>query len=287
MVKRILIALSGLLIAGMPIFVDGSSGDSGDRKISTLLPESKLKKRNPAFSISVDIVRKRLEKTVETVLIDVRHREDFEKYRIPRSVNIPLYAIKSKVFLKAKDLILVNEGYSYRVLEQECERLRGVGFRVWIMEGGLHRWRADGAPLEGDGFSQMTLNRIPPRAFYGEKDYEHWIMIDVSGINRSGTRSLLPQSISMPLNGEGGFIEAFNMILSGRRESPFLYVLVFNENGEQYDRIEKVIQKTGSKNVFYLKGGVKAYRRFIEVQVAIRQGKNRPKKKRNRCGTCP
>ena len=64
----------------------------------------KLKKRNPAFVISVETVLEKLKQKENPVLIDLRNRESFEKFRIPGSItiNMPLFAIRTKTFLKNK-----------------------------------------------------------------------------------------------------------------------------------------------------------------------------------------
>jgi hypothetical protein len=83
---------------------------------------------------------------------------------------VPLFTIKTKGFLKSTPFVLINEGYYYGQLEQECKRLRDPGFTaVWILNGGLNAWRQKGAPLNGDIFAQKELNRMPPQVFFEEK----------------------------------------------------------------------------------------------------------------------
>ena len=72
----------------------------------TVVPVSaeKVKRSSSGCWISVESVLKKLNKEKEIQLVDVRPKSDFEKIRIPSSINIPLFAVKTKAFLKRKDL---------------------------------------------------------------------------------------------------------------------------------------------------------------------------------------
>jgi hypothetical protein len=48
----------------------------------------------------------------KVLLIDVRRSSEYERFRIPGSLNLAPFAIKSKAFLKNKNIVLVNEGRS-------------------------------------------------------------------------------------------------------------------------------------------------------------------------------
>ncbi len=119
MTCKIAIALTFLILVTLPAHfcalaaepfseIEGEiSGEKKNRPIG-IPPElilRKLRKRDPAFAISVESVLRKLKKKEKIVLVDVRNREKFEKIRIPGSINIPLFAIKTKTFLKHKPLV--------------------------------------------------------------------------------------------------------------------------------------------------------------------------------------
>ena len=285
-VITVLISLSlGLLARGGVAPAQNSEGLT----IPTELLTSKLKKRNPAFAISVESVLQKVREQQEIILIDVRKGDEFEKFRIPGSINIPLFAIKTKVFLESKFLVLISEGYNYSQLERECEHLRKSGFRVSLLKGGLYYWKQKGAPIKGDPFAQKDLNRVPPAIFFTEKDYEDWLMIDISTSKDSEARSLVPRSISIPYSNDAEMlISEFQKALAKHKKyKQRISLLIFNEKGEQYNRIEKLVQKTRFRNVFFLKGGIEAYKRFLEQQATLRQAKDNPRKTVKKCATCP
>lgn len=249
----------------------------------------KLIKRDPALAISVESVLRKLKNNREIVLIDVRSRGEFEKFRIPGSINISLFAIKTKAFVKSRPLVLINKGYHYGPLEKQCKRLRDSGFvSVRILNGGLNAWKQKGAPIVGNTFAQHGLNKIPPQIFFEEKNDEDWLVINVSKSKNPEALHLIPRAIAI------GFADNSEQFLSGikravarRKSNPLLSVLIFNESGEQYERIEKVIQASGIRNVFYLKGGLKGYKRFLQQQALMWQPKEHARKALKKCGGCP
>jgi len=54
-----------------------------------------LKKRNPAFVIPIESILQKLKENQDIILIDVRKKDEFEKFSIPGSINIPLFAVKT------------------------------------------------------------------------------------------------------------------------------------------------------------------------------------------------
>jgi len=267
------------------------SGEEKNRPIG-IPPElitRKLRKRDPAFAISVETVLRKLKKKEEIALIDVRNREEFEKFRIPGSINIPLFAIKTKTFLKHKPLVLINEGYHHCPLERECKRLTDSGFTaVWVLNGGLNAWREKGAPIDGDIFEQKDLNKMPPQIFFEEKNDENWVVIDISRSESSESRYLLPQAISIPFaNDAGDFVSSIKRVIERHEKNSFLSFLILNENGEQYEKIEKLIEEAGVRNVFYLKEGLRGYKGFLKRQAIMWQPKEHSRKTLKKCPGCP
>lgn len=244
---------------------------------------------NPSFAISVESVVKQLRDTQEKmILIDVRSKSEFEKFRIPGSINIPLFAIKTKTFLKSKSLLLVNEGYNPDQLEQECERLKKAGFNVRFLYGGFNAWKEQGYALDGDVFAQSGLNRMPAQSLFAEKENKHWIVIDISAPRDPQTSALIPQSMSIPYTTthEETFMLVLEETLTPHENNPFISIVIVDEFGEQYDHIEKAVQNTDINNVFFLKGGLEGYKKFIDQQMLISQAKDNPKTL-EACPCCP
>jgi rhodanese-related sulfurtransferase len=111
-------------------------------------------------SVLMESVSQQLKNRQDITLVDVRDAGEFEKFRIPGSINIPLFAIKTKTFLKSKPLVLINNGQNYKQLTDECTVLSKAGFIVSMLDGGLYQWKRKNGRLEGDVFAQKELNYI-------------------------------------------------------------------------------------------------------------------------------
>lgn len=249
-----------------------------------------LKKRDPSLMISLDALLQMLDNGREIVIVDIRDRAEFNRFRIPGSINVPLHFIKTKLFFKTKSLVLVDEGYAYSQLEKECHNLKKVGFTVAILNGGLNCWRRHQGPLQGDRLAQRSLNIIPPSAFFQEKEYDHWLVIDVSESPLVEASRLLYDVFHIPFLNDSekaiGRLSKIVATVAKQRKTHFFSVLIFNQDGEGYDRFEKLIEKTDVKNVFYLQGGLKEYRRFLQNLTLSQKPKNKRIKSLRKCKTC-
>ena len=227
--------------------------------------DNESKNQLPDLLISVESVIGNMNRNQETLLIDIRPAVQFEKLRIPGSLNMPLFAIKTKPFLKRNTLIIVDDGYRYVPIAQECDLLRKAGFRIWILNGGLYAWSRRGAPLQGDELIRRRLNRVPPMHFFPEKDHQNWIILDVSAGRRPLPPALFSSSVSLPYKtGDARFPSQYESLLNKLTNRGSARILVVDERGESYDRLERVIQTTAFKEVFFLEGGIEAYEKFLE-----------------------
>jgi len=234
------------------------------------------------------VVFDKLKEKDPPTLVDVREKAQFEAVNIPGSINIPLFAVKTKTFLKARPLILVNEGYAYEPLERACAHLRNNGFKAWILDGGLTAWKQKGGALRGDPFQQQGLNKVPAPVFYTEKAYDNWLIVDMGTAERAQTTALMPQAIHIPLvKNTAAFATALKKAVAQHKDNPLLLVLLFNDKGEGYEAIEQAIHEGGMAKVFFLTGGLEAYDRFVKNLSQIRQAQDNSKQIIKKCINCP
>lgn len=270
-------------------------------KISPEMITKRLKKSDHSLLISVESVLSKIKHKQKIVFVDVRNSEEFEKVRIPGSINIPLHFIKSKAFLKLKPLVLVNTGYPYSQMEKDCERLRNNGFKAWILMGGIHSWQRKGGQLKGDFLTLNGYNKISPRIFFQEKDYSNQIVLDVSKEHTQASKKLIPYATHIPffsysadldlllsaITAESKYNPDFgDLRASAVNKEGVKYFLIFNENGDQYEKIEKIMQKKGLENTFYLKGGLNAYKRFLQHLTLSRKSRHSRLKRVDKCRNC-
>jgi rhodanese-related sulfurtransferase len=243
-------------------------------------------RHDPGLFVAPERVIKDMGGNKALFLIDARNKVKFDQFRIPGSINIPLYAIKTKAALRTGFLVLINEGHSYGQLEKTCRQLREAGFKASVLAGGLNRWRQVGGRLEGDPFAKKELNKIMPRAWFQEKKYKNWVVVDVSEDGKG--KELIPWSVTLPFTDDPAqFRGKLADVIAGSEKDPLLSVLIVNEDGQGYDQIEKTMKKTGIKNLFFLKNGFKGYRKFLEDQVLMGRKKEKRTVGVKGCSSCP
>jgi hypothetical protein len=50
--------------------------------------------------------------------------------------------------------------------------------------------------------------------------------------------------------------------------------LIYNQHGKGYEEIERILQDTDLNTMFFLKGGIAAYKQFVARQTQFNQGQN-------------
>jgi len=200
-------------------------------------------------------------------LIDLRDAQAFQAYRISGSLNIPAHTLKTKNFLKSRQLILVNEGYNDNRLEMLCLNLREAGFsKVSIMAGGLNQWQKHIAPLQGDLLAQRNLNQITPAQFFQVRDYEHWLVVNISPLDDK--QRVSSDVLNLSISDKGPVF--VNSLIAAVEERVSPYILIVSARGEDYLKVQARLDESDLKNpVFYLQGGRYAYQQFIEQQAVM------------------
>lgn len=255
-----------------------------------------FKKRDPALLLSATTLMQHVKEGQKITLVDIRTKEDFEKFYIPGAVNIPLHFIKAKAFLKLSPLVLIHEGYCYSDLEQEVLHLRDKGFLARILDGGLNAWKEKGGRIVGDYFAKVQVHQMPPRVLYKEKDFDNWIIIDVSPSKTA--EKILARAVHVPLAfpsdlmrpvKDNSLEKAFRLAVNREireRKLPYYSVLIVNESGEGYREVKGAVKRAGIENVFYLHGGLKAYRKYVNRLALSWKFREKRVKSVGVCETC-
>jgi len=239
-----------------------------------------------SFAISPDAVFYKLKQKQKITIIDVRNPENFERLHIPGSLNIPLHAVKTKAFLKSFPVVLINEGFHYSPLLSECRQLVDLGFKVFILDGGLPAWKRIGSRLVGDPFARQDMKTVSPRVFLREKDFENTLVIDISAVQTETARQLLPYSRHIPVSAESDeWFRRVNLVISDHKNQPFLSVVVVSETGDGYGRANKILADQ-SVNAFFLQSGVAGYKKYLADLMLSWQSKDSRIKTNRKCRIC-
>jgi rhodanese-related sulfurtransferase len=161
-----------------------------------------------------------------------------------------------------------------------------MGFKVFILDGGLPAWKRKGRRLVGDLFALAEMQALSPQVFFQEKDFENTLVIDISPVQTEFSRQLIPYSRHIPVSAEPDQrVKKLNRIIADHKNQPFLSVVVFNETGDRYDQANKIFGGLGV-NTFYLQGGVAGYKRYLENLLLSWLPRDSRIKTNRKCRTC-
>jgi len=264
---------------------------ASENQLSKNIPETLLRKEPESIDIRFLISASEIQNQKKLgqkgfIFIDIRSTSSFRKVRIFDSINIPLFAIITKDFLKTKTLILVNEGFGYKSLIHECGRLKKNGFKsVYILKGGLNAWYKSGGYIEGNYFAKRDLNIITPNSFFQDKDYANIIVINIYRSDIPEPKSLIPETINIPFSGSiSKLIEDLKRTIISNKKDVLLYLLI-SDGYKLISKHIKEIDKNISDTIVYLKGGTQAYNEFLKKQTLIWVPKKQ-KKAGKKCSFC-
>ena len=254
------------------------------------IPEKIFKRKDErhdvSMAISPDTVQYKLKQKQKITLIDVRNPEDFTRLHIPGSINIPLHAVKTKFVLKSFLIVLINDGFQYSLLATECLKLRDMGFKAFILDGGLYAWNRAGSQLTGDLFVLEDMKTVTPRRIFREKDFQNILMIDISPVQKETSRKVMPSSKHLPVPTEPGvWARKIERILARHKKQPFFSILVFNETGDGYGKANKILTGLGL-NAFFLQDGAAGYLRYLKDLMLSWQPLDSRIKTSRKCATC-
>lgn len=235
----------------------------------------------PDYSLAVtatELIRK-TKQNRKVILVDIRSPEEFERLRIPGAINVALYAVKTKAYLKAQPFVLVGAGFEWRDLASECHLLQQSGFKPSALFGGLVAWQSQGGPLEGDRLLVATYREISAYLFFHEKDYKDIKVFDVSPKPLSPAKKLIHGTVH---------VENIERLVKFAKQNALTYrtLVLFNERGEQYEKFNAALKTAGITNAFYLKGGLSGYRNFLENTALSWRSRAERVVTLGGCGTC-
>lgn len=86
------------------------------------------------------------------VWVDIRSADAYARCRIPGSLNVPPFQIKTMGFLRGRPVVLVNDGFAISSTRELVVQLQGAGFSsIRYLCGGIQEWVETGGSVEGDG----------------------------------------------------------------------------------------------------------------------------------------
>ncbi len=205
------------------------------------------------------------------MIVDTRTPDEFRKVRIPGSINLPPYALKTKTYLASKRLLLIGRAGSGAELEPTCRTLREAGFAsVGILEGGLNLWAREAGPIVGEGATRRGLSALSAADFVREPRPDAWLVVDASSRGASVSDGLPSGAAHIPLDDGARFRRELGELVRERHARPDPFVLLVGGGAELDDRLATEVANLDLPNVYFLAGGIDGYRRHLAQRDAGR-----------------
>jgi rhodanese-related sulfurtransferase len=229
----------------------------------------------------------------KAVLIDTRSQERFARAHIPRSLNLAAFSIKTRVELRDRLLVLVDEGFAPGLLLEEATELRRSGFsHVIVLDGGLAAWVRQGGTAEGLQPSALAATSVSASDFVRTRRNAEWRVLEME--RRAPGISPLDFAIEQDRGGDISKRLAALSASAAGRQAP--RILIIAPEGEACARIEARLGAANTAPIYYLSGGRVALDSYRAEQAALVQQPHqliqlRPNRglpiSAGGCSTCP
>jgi hypothetical protein len=140
--------------------------------------------------------------------------------------------------------------------------------------------------LEGDLLALPEIKEIAAQDLYREKNYTDAVVLDVSRVQTTASRQFFPQAEHLPQSADfKASVRELTQVVAGRKKNKIMPVVIFNETGQGYNRIEKALEGT-EITAFYLKGGLNAYKKYLQDLALSWQPRESRLKTSGNCQPC-
>ncbi len=195
------------------------------------------------------------------MLVDVRSQDMFRQAHIPGSINVPLFALKARGFLRARQVVLLNEGHHAGPLLEEAVRLNNLGFEsVGVLDGGVREWQLAGGLLEGESTNSSSLATISAQQFFNARAEPGWLVI----ATQNDSTGMLPANQIWDF--ESVTVEKITNAI--RQHTETRRILLVTPDGEGYRVLNVNLNGFHSLPLFYLEGGTAAFVTHFTDQLA-------------------
>ncbi len=242
---------------------------------------------DPALCLDETTCKAILENPLSVLVVDVRGEEAYRKGHVPGAMELPLFAVKGKSFLRDRTVVVMDEGWGRAAAEVRRLRTEEGMTQLWLWPGGLVAWRDMGGTVEGDG--PFDADQLPPETVDPIAQMREWLVVD-AGAPREGVAAALampPGTIRIPFQRgeEAAFQEALDRELEA---ADALFVLIGTESGMEAADVA-TISSAMACGVFHLRGGWTEWRHWLEIMVQSQKGLESSIRESHRqapCRTC-
>ena len=192
-------------------------------------------------------------------MVDIRPKKQFQACHIPKSINLAPFELKTKSWLKRKNLVLINDQPTppYELMA----RLEKMNFRVSSLQGGLRAWQQAGGTLKGDPFAIRQLPGISAEDFSRLKD-ESWLIVHFAEEEEEEVQG--EEMLTLVIRSKDELVHHVEQLTAQQAEAPVLFM---DEHGEWRDELLGLLRN--KPNAWTLSGGHEAMLRHVNLSNQI------------------
>lgn len=217
-------------------------------------------------------------------LVDVRSESVFADGHIEGAINIPAGVLGTKRLPKGKIIVLADDSLGLRKGREAAEILLKNGHdKVFLLEGGIPAWQAEGYLMAGKG-GWTFCSVMPDEVRWAQ---ENRIPLWIFDLREKGEQAQGPVAQAQAVEGEnlqkkldnvkGMLTKPHKKGLTAKLEKPVTTILVFPTAVDPRPLLERLFRGEAG-DIRYLEGGYAAWAANPDKNVTNTQGV---------CPTCP
>ena len=208
-----------------------------------------------AGSISPAEVRRWQEQKTGFYLLDVRSGQAFHRKHIQGSLNIPAFVAHKKGLPTGDTFVLYDSGVGSTEARSAAEKMSASGYgKIYILDGGLARWEANGLPLDA------PLGVLDTKLVEALTVTElQQLLLDRSVMTLVDLREPLMFLVGSIPGAQNAPRAAFTKATAGRQKDEL--VVLYDGGDNEAERQAEVLRRAGFKLIRFLHGGYPEWKR--------------------------
>ena len=204
--------------------------------------------------VSVEALKRHLASPGAPTVVDVRSKAAYAASHIPGAIHRRLYQLKVSAALRAGPAVLVGAGHGGGGMGPVLKALRAGGLDVRALDGGMQAWCRAGGDVRGVG-GCTGVDGISPREIH-------------VGARCPDRAILRPASSSGTWTAPAEAVRAAQQLVS---ERPIRMLAIMDADGSSYDQLREPLRAALDVHIFFVDGGLAAYRVFEEQRRAMQK----------------
>lgn len=208
----------------------------------------------------------------DAVVVDIRNPEDYRRFHIEGSLNIPLHAIKTKAFLKERRLLLVGDVVSDVAIRVACEHLANEGFAgLSALDGGMPSWVLGKGEIVGSTPHPAELLSVSPAQHLAAEGERPWLVVSDEGLSKQADIVLAAYGAIAWDGSPKDMATRLGKMRQADAADRQAGLLLLGSSTITAAVVDELAQLLPDRRMRYMEDGTNAYRSFLNIHAAQQQ----------------